>query len=51
MDGYDAASYGDRISGIYDSWYDERLDPTNAVVLLAELAGSGRALELGIGTG
>ncbi len=51
MDGYDAASYGDRISGIYDSWYDERLDPTNAVELLAELAGSGRALELGIGTG
>ncbi len=51
MDGYDAASYGDRISGIYDSWYDERLDPANAVELLAELAGSGRALELGIGTG
>ena len=51
MDGYDAASYGDRISGIYDSWYDESLDPTNAVELLADLAGSGRALELGIGTG
>ena len=51
VEGYDAASYGDRISGIYDTWYGERLDPTFAVDLLSELAGSGRALELGIGTG
>jgi SAM-dependent methyltransferase len=51
VDGYDATSYGERISGIYDSWYDESLDPTLAVELLADLAGSGRALELGIGTG
>jgi SAM-dependent methyltransferase len=51
VDGYDAASYGDRISGIYDSWYDESLDPTSAVELLASFAVGGRALELGIGTG
>lgn len=51
MEGYDAATYGDRIASVYDDWYQARLDPGPAVELLAELAGDGRALELGVGTG
>jgi len=51
MDGYEASTYGDRISEIYDDWYLPQLDPEDAVELLSGLAGIGRALELGIGTG
>jgi SAM-dependent methyltransferase len=51
MDGYGASTYGDRIAEVYDEWYTARMDPTSAVELLAEFAGAGRALELGIGTG
>lgn len=51
MEGYEASTYGDRIAEVYDEWYEPRLDPTAAVGLLADLAGNGRALELGIGTG
>jgi SAM-dependent methyltransferase len=47
---YDAASYGDKIAEVYDEWYSE-LDTSGAIDLLAELAGSGPVLELGIGTG
>jgi SAM-dependent methyltransferase len=47
---YDAASYGDKIAEVYDEWYSE-LDTSGAIDLLAELAGSGPLLELGIGTG
>jgi SAM-dependent methyltransferase len=49
MDNFDEFTYGERISGIYDelySGYEER-----CIDLLRELAGSGPALELGIGTG
>ena len=45
----DAALYGDRIAGIYDDLYRE-VDE-EAIERLAEFAGEGRALELGIGTG
>jgi SAM-dependent methyltransferase len=51
MEGYHAASYGEAIADVYDDWYSSRMDPTAAVDLLAELAGDGAALELGIGTG
>lgn len=51
MEGYGNATYGDAIAEVYDRWYSTRLDPTAAVSLLAELAGQGPALELGIGTG
>ena len=51
MEGYRPSTYGDRIADIYDSLYQQRLDPTETVAFLAELAGNGRALELGIGTG
>jgi SAM-dependent methyltransferase len=51
MENYDASTYGDRIAGIYDDLYEGVMDTTATVDLLAELAGNGRALELGIGTG
>lgn len=46
----DPASYGDTWASIYDEVH-AHLDPTAAVDVLAELAGSGAALELGVGTG
>jgi SAM-dependent methyltransferase len=49
MEAYDAATYGQRIAEVYDDWYSE-YDPA-MVERLAELAGNGPALELGIGTG
>jgi len=49
MQHYDATTYGDTIAHIYDDWY-ESYDPA-AIDTLAELAGNGPALELGIGTG
>src|SRR4051794_10464679 len=51
MRDYRPSTYGDRIAEVYDEWYAERMDPTATVDLLAGLAGTGRALELGIGTG
>ena len=51
MEGYGCATHGDFIADVYDDRYLDRLDPTAAASLLAELAGDGRALELGIGTG
>lgn len=50
MSDYDAASYGDKIADVYDEWYAQ-LDTSGAVDFLAELAGPGPVLELGIGTG
>ena len=50
MSEYDAATYGDRIAEMYDQWYSA-LDAEGAVQFLADLAGPGPVLELGIGTG
>src|SRR6478735_4821186 len=50
MDEYGPATYGDRVADVYDEWYDT-VDPAEECALLAELAGGGRVLELGIGTG
>jgi SAM-dependent methyltransferase len=49
MEGYSAATYGERIADVYD----ERAQGTRPgqVELLHELAGEGPVLELGIGTG
>ena len=49
MEGYAAATYGDRIADVYD----ERVQGSRPgqVELLHELAGGGPVLELGIGTG
>jgi len=57
MEGWEAfgsGGYGDRIADVYDELYPEV--PTSGpvemtVAFLASLAGSGQALELGIGTG
>ena len=49
MNFYSDETYGERVAGVYDDWYTH-VDP-HSIDLLAELAGSGRALELGIGTG
>jgi SAM-dependent methyltransferase len=49
-EGYDAASYGDRVADVYDDLFHPP-DTDVAVACLSELAGSGRALELAIGTG
>jgi SAM-dependent methyltransferase len=48
--GYDAASYGDRVADVYDQLFHPS-DSDAAVACLADLAGSGPALELAIGTG
>jgi hypothetical protein len=48
---YAASTYGDRIAQVYDGWFPGPMDPSAAVDFLAGLAGDGRALEPGIGTG
>ena len=50
MKGYTDSTYGDRIAGVYDSFY-RPVNVSERVDILAELAAGGRALELGIGTG
>jgi ubiquinone/menaquinone biosynthesis C-methylase UbiE len=49
MDDYSESTYGERIAKFYDEWYSE-YEPS-AIGFLSELAGDGKALELGIGTG
>ena len=54
MEGFSAATYGDRIADSYDELHAVQGHPENVapvVDLLAELAGGGRTLELGVGTG
>jgi len=46
---YTHETYGERVARDYDDWYKDF--DRNAITLLTELAGDGRALELGIGTG
>jgi SAM-dependent methyltransferase len=46
----DPAFYGDRWAAVYDDHHGH-IDPGRAVEFLAGLAGDGRVLELGIGTG
>ncbi len=49
----DPSRYGDAVADVYDSWHEGLafLDPTPVVDQLAELAGSGPVLEVGVGTG
>jgi len=49
--GYDAASYGDGMADVYDTWYAGLTDTEACVAALAELAEGGPVLELGVGTG
>jgi SAM-dependent methyltransferase len=51
MEGWDAATYGDRIADVYDRRVAGRADTGDAVAFLAERADGGPALELGVGTG
>ena len=51
MNDYTAATYGDRIAEVYDEMYPVRANVRPTVDALAQLAGHGPALELGIGTG
>jgi SAM-dependent methyltransferase len=48
---YGPETYGDRIAGVYDGFYEHLLDTEAAVEALARLAGSGPVLELAVGTG
>ena len=50
MEEYTASTYGDRIAGAYDGFF-RPVDVSERTDLLEEMAGGGRALELGIGTG
>ena len=51
MDSYRPETYGDRIADVYDEWQRGRFDTDACVEFLAERAGSGPVLELGVGTG
>ena len=54
MDDVNASTYGDRMAEVYDEIHEQLSAPEIVVPMvdiLAELAGDGRALELGIGTG
>ena len=51
MADYNPAAYGDRIAGVYDEWSRDYLQTDATIERLAELAGPGPVLELGIGTG
>jgi SAM-dependent methyltransferase len=46
---YSEETYGERVAGVYDDWFTNY--DADAIDLLAQLAGEGRALELGVGTG
>ena len=51
---HDDGYFDERVAAVYDDTYDYQNDPAvvgPVVDLLAELAGDGRALELGVGTG
>src|SRR5690606_25595654 len=57
MDGYDAATYGERFADVYDDWYGDLTDTEACVAAVADLARSSAGehtpavLELGVGTG
>ncbi len=51
MAGYDESTYGERIAETYDLRPEIPTDTGDTVAFLAEVAGKGPVLELGIGTG
>ena len=51
MEGYDASTYGEGFADVYDDWYASVSDVEATADLVAALAGGGRVLELGVGTG
>ena len=48
---HDPARYGEAFADVYDDWYAGSFDTEGAVATLADLAGPGPVLELGVGTG
>lgn len=50
-EGFDGAAYGEAIADTYDRLFAGGQDAEAAASTLADLAGDGRALELGVGTG
>jgi len=50
-DDYGPATYGDGFADVYDDWYHDVSDVDATVATIAELAGDGAVLELGVGTG
>lgn len=51
MDRYGPETYGEQVADLYDDWYQDHPDTQVTVERLAELAGPGPILELGVGTG
>jgi SAM-dependent methyltransferase len=51
MKDYAPSTYGERIADVFDDWYETLVDPGPAADFLGALAGGGRVLELGVGTG
>ena len=51
MEHYGRETYGERIADVYDEWYSWLPDGEEEAAFLAEIAGDGPVLELGIGTG
>ena len=51
MKGFDDTSYGSAFADVYDDWYRGISDISATIDHLYELAGNGRVLELGVGTG
>ena len=51
VEGYDAATYGDRFADVYDDWYGDVTDVGACTDRLAALADGGPLLELGVGSG
>jgi ubiquinone/menaquinone biosynthesis C-methylase UbiE len=51
MEGYRPSTYGESFADVYDEWYGQITDVGAMVEVLAAHVGTGRALELGVGTG
>jgi SAM-dependent methyltransferase len=51
MPGFGPSSYGEAFADVYDDWYQGISDVDATVERLVALAGGGRVLELGVGTG
>jgi SAM-dependent methyltransferase len=51
VEDFDAATYGERFADVYDEWYGAVSDVAATVGAVADLAGGGPVLELGVGTG
>lgn len=51
VDSYGPETYGEAFADVYDDWYGEVSDVEATVEAVVSLAGGGRVLELGVGTG